>query len=324
LLEWIIKNKMRSGDISAEEQPTSKRPKLIESGTIPVEPSKEPPQANSPSPVVVDQVSTALGKIANHISNPKKFLKAASLLLELLSQPSTLSSHHTDLLFNAMTASMTDTKLPQQPDLSRSFAKLFHTILHLHPSPFNPAQQRQLDVYGILTVTIYALSTDDSFDFNKAVTRIKSMIEHLPSDEEKDDGENKVSLKSTEPHLFWSRDQALSMTRSAVLDCIDYARGTPYKSKPWTRTSIDILVEHVDKHRDRFPLENDKARIDDMVRFVREQRVKRKQGSSVKDSKRDVTSFEQNQKEWAGKSGGVSNRKAVGSGGDQKVQTWLG
>jgi len=314
---------MRSGDISAEEQPTSKRAKLNESGNIPVEPSKETPQANSHSPV--DQVSTALGKIAHHISNPKKFLKAASLLLELLSPPSTLSSHHTGLLFNALTASMTDTKLPQQPDLSRTFAKLFHTILHLHPSPFNPAQQRQLSVYEILTVTIYYLSTDDSFDFNKAVTKIKSMIEHLPSDDEdKDDGDTKVSLQPSEPHLLWSRDQALSMTRSAVLDCIDYARGSPYKSKPWTRTSIDILVEHVDKHRDRFPLENDKARIDDMVRFMREQRAQRKQGPSLKDSKTDVTSFEQNQKEWAGKSGGVSNRKAVGSGGDQKVQTWLG
>lgn len=126
---------MRSEDVSAEEQPTSKRPKTSQSSR-PVEPSKNPLQENSP--VIVDQVSPALVKIANHISNPKKFFKAASLLLELLFQPSTIHSHHTDLLFNALTASMSDPKLPEHVDLSRTYAKLFHSVLLIHPSPFNP------------------------------------------------------------------------------------------------------------------------------------------------------------------------------------------
>lgn len=336
---------MNSGDVvSAEEKrPASKRQKFNEGATAPLEPPVNPPfQSKSPPPV--DQVSTALVRIAKHVSNPNKFIKAASLLLELLSQPSSISPDNIDLLFNALIASMQNTKLPEQPDLSRTYAKLFHTVLHIDPSPFSPAQQRQLDVYKLLTVTRYELSTDDSFDFNKTMGRIKTLVDQLPHDGDtntrtSDDKDTKMaSPKEQQPNggggggekiplpPHWSEQHALLMKRSAILDCIDYARGVPYKSKPWTRTSIDLLIEHVEKNKaEKFPLDDEKKRIDAMMKFMREERAQRRQqqGPSAKDNRRDVTAFEQQAREWAGKSSG-SNRKAVGSGDDQKIHTWLG
>ncbi len=52
---------------------------------------------------------------------------------------------------------------------------------------FTLRQKGQLDVYGVWGVWRGQLHSDDSFDFNKAVSRIKDSISHLPSATEHDD-----------------------------------------------------------------------------------------------------------------------------------------
>ena len=52
---------------------------------------------------------------------------------------------------------------------------------------FTPRQKGQLDVYGIWGVLRGKLMSDDSFDFNKAASRIKESISHLPDAAEQDD-----------------------------------------------------------------------------------------------------------------------------------------
>lgn len=45
---------------------------------------------------------------------------------------------------------------------------------------FSAREQTQLDVYGLWAVLRNQLATDDSFVFNKALSRIKDSISHLP------------------------------------------------------------------------------------------------------------------------------------------------
>ena len=52
---------------------------------------------------------------------------------------------------------------------------------------FTPRQKGQLDVYGVWGVWRGQLHSDDSFDFNKAASRIKDSISHLPDAIEQDD-----------------------------------------------------------------------------------------------------------------------------------------
>lgn len=52
---------------------------------------------------------------------------------------------------------------------------------------FTPRQKGQLDVYGVWGVWRGQLHSDDSFDFNKAASRIKDSISHLPDATEQDD-----------------------------------------------------------------------------------------------------------------------------------------
>ena len=44
---------------------------------------------------------------------------------------------------------------------------------------FTARERSQLDVYGIWAVTRNQLHTDDSFTFNRMITRIKESVSHL-------------------------------------------------------------------------------------------------------------------------------------------------
>jgi hypothetical protein len=64
------------------------------------------------------------------------------------------------------------------------------------------------------------------------------------------------------------------------------------------------------------------AELDELEKWVRQARARRKTGPSAKEINRDSTSFERARAEW-GKAT-VSARGKVGSNGDAKSNAWLG
>ena len=71
-------------------------------------------------------MAAALRKIAAHISQPKKFVKAAELLRQLFSQEGTLRhAEHGPLVFSALKAAMRDPQQAHDPLLAREYSKLF-------------------------------------------------------------------------------------------------------------------------------------------------------------------------------------------------------
>lgn len=117
----------------------------------------------------------------------------------------------------------------------------------------------------------------------------------------------------------WSSGEVVHQRRAALLDCLDTAKAS-YRHM-WARTSVDLLVEHYHQQRSRFTA-SQRARIDDLMGFVRDQRRLRKLGPSAKEVNRDTTSFERARAEWSRTD--VSHRGKVGSGGDHRAENWLG
>ncbi|KAG2454553.1 hypothetical protein HYH02_000398 [Chlamydomonas schloesseri] len=117
----------------------------------------------------------------------------------------------------------------------------------------------------------------------------------------------------------WSAAQCLVMRRQAFIECLITAKSL--HKLQWARTSVELLVEHFNKHRDRFTGQQQLA-IDEMVRFVRDSRKARAAGPSVKELNRDTTSFERARSEWSRAK--VSTRGKVGAQGDAKSNNWLG
>ncbi|PRW20364.1 hypothetical protein C2E21_9030 [Chlorella sorokiniana] len=117
----------------------------------------------------------------------------------------------------------------------------------------------------------------------------------------------------------WSSGEVVVQRRAALLDCLDTAKAS-YRHL-WARTSVDLLVEHYHQHKSRFTA-SQRARVDELMGFVRDQRRLRKLGPSAKEVNRDTTSFERARAEWSRSD--VSHRGKVGSKGDHRAENWLG
>jgi hypothetical protein len=338
-----------------EEEPTPVE--TIESVPPSAKEEQQPPSK------LVDPILAALHRITSHIANPKKFTKASELLRQLLTQsPSALdvsNRRHGNAVFTALVASMEeDPSKSNDPLLAREYSKLF-TVASKRPELFTPAQRAQLDIYGLWAVVLnQLLTTDDSFMFSKTVNTIKEMISELPvlefpeqvEEEEKafvspyevgeknknfsavapaarEDGEleEKEVDKDDDNTRVWSEVAIIGHRRAALTSCIQSGKEC-YKNL-WARTSIDLLVEHASKHAqhsNQHFLPSQCAVIEEMVAFVREQKVARKTkgGSGGGGGGGDVTAFDRARADW-GKST-LSSRGGVGSGGDHKSEAWLG
>lgn len=132
-----------------------------------------------------NQVSAALRKIASHIGSAKKFVKASQLLRELLSQGA-VRVVHGPLLFSALKAAMAEPERAADPLLAREYSKLF-TAASKVAEVFTVKEKNQLDVYGTWAVLRNQLTTDDSFQFNKVVVRLKEMAAELPEAGDEDE-----------------------------------------------------------------------------------------------------------------------------------------
>ncbi|KAL4431489.1 hypothetical protein ABPG75_006745 [Micractinium tetrahymenae] len=133
-----------------------------------------------------DQVAAALRKIASHIGSAKKFVKASQLLRDLLSQGPVRVAHG-PLLFSALKAAMADPERAADPLLAREYSKLF-TAASKAAEVFTVKERNQLEVYGTWAVLRNQLTTDDSFQYNKVVARLKEMVAELPEAEAEDEG----------------------------------------------------------------------------------------------------------------------------------------
>lgn len=254
---------------------------------------------------------------------------------------------------------MRDPKNTEDPQLRREFIKLF--TLASKSEIFTPRELSQLDVYGTWAVIRNRLHTDDSFEFNKTLKGIKDSIEHLPdaTQEEEEalqavkarlpeepqlpeldsaDGEEaeateadpfgldalvpeeKRKIKLAKP-TTWSKEEITGMKREALLDCFDTMKAC--YGHAWAWTSVDLAVEALVQQRGKF-CASQQARVDDFMQFVKQQRLKRKQGLAgvAKQSQRDTTAFENARKEWGRAT--ISARGKVGAGGDHQSETWLG
>ncbi|CAL8464520.1 g4055 [Coccomyxa elongata] len=319
-------------------------------------------QASQDAQQGADQVQAALEKILSHISNPKKFKKASPLLRELLGQ-GVVTKAHSNLLFEALKGAMRDPTLAVDPTQTIEFQKLF-TVASKHAELFSMRQKGQLDVFGLWGVLRGQLLTDDSFVYNRVLSRIKDSIQHLPEATEDDDeallrvkerlqeeangagssgkdtapqaaappaedpeadpfGLEQIIQKAEAPKreraAVWSSRESLAMKRDALLDCLDTARSR--YGLAWARTSTDIAIQDLHNNRTKF-CKSQQPRIDQLWRFVQDQRLRRKQGPSAKEARRDTTSFEAARAEW-GKAT-LSVRGAVGGGGDHRSEVWLG
>ena len=316
------------------------------------------PHQKSPPSQPTDQVLAAIHRITSHISNPKKFCKVSELLRQLLSQSNDLRQHHGNAIFSALVASMEeDPTRSNDPLLAIEYSKLF-TVASKHPELFSAAQRAQLDVYGLWAVILnQLLTTDDSFTFSKTVNTIKEMMSELPvlefpeqvEEEEKalkspyevinfeiepipvtaavkEDGEVEESLGNENeeniPSRVWSETAVVAYRRAALVSCLKKA-GKECYTKAWARTSIDLLIEHASKHAqhgNQHFLPSQCTDIEEMVAFVREQKVAR----NTKGGKTSggATAFDKAQSQW--NKATLSHRGGVGSGGDHKSEAWLG
>ncbi|KAK9850114.1 hypothetical protein WJX84_008973 [Apatococcus fuscideae] len=330
------------------EAPAAKRVKH-EGSSVAAPPAATPPGA-------AQSMAGALQRLATHIVNPKKMKKASTLLRQLLSEKA-IDESHSALVFEALRAAMRKPEHATEPTLIKEYERLF-TTASKHADMFTPRQKGQLDVYGVWGVWRGQLHSDDSFDFNKAAGRIKDSISHLPPATEQDDAlltAVQASMKEeaerlheepttiepepaapAEPDPFgldalipdparlkaegvWTTAEALCMKREALLDCLETMRER--HRLPWARTSVDIAIEDAWNARAKFCTPQ-KERLDELMRFVREQRVLRKKGLSAKESKRDQTSFEAARAAWGKQT--ISARGALGGGADHHTEVWLG
>lgn len=78
---------------------------------------------------------------------------------------------------------------------------------------FSARERSQLDVYGIWAVTRNQLHTDDSFTFNRMITRIKESVSHLSEADE----EEEAALQAIKVQLLQLNTYAYC---HRALDCI--------------------------------------------------------------------------------------------------------
>lgn len=314
-------------------------------------------QVKPPQLTGKDPVATALIKITSHISSSKKFTKASELLRQLILEHK-IGQEHSKLVFEALKASLREPSSAEDPQMRREYLKLF-TLASKAADMFTAREKSQLDVYGIWSVTRNQLHTDDSFTFNRTIKSIKESISHLPDATEEEEEalqtikarlpeepqlpeldsseecevpeadpfgldalitQDKRKIKLMKPST-WSSKEILGMKREALLDCFDTMKAC--YGRPWARTSVDLAIKDLNEHRDKF-CSSQQARIQDLMQFVQQQRLRRKQGvaAASRESQRDTTAFENARKEWGRAT--ISARGKVGAGGDHQSETWLG
>ena len=174
---------------------------------------------------------------------------------------------HGTLVYRALASSVKDASVGLEAGDGLELLRLF-TASSKHGDLFSAQEREALDALGIRgAMRSQLLTTDDSFVFNKVVGKVKDAASALGPP----DGGAEATEASEEPPVG---ESLAELRRELLVDCLESTK-TVYV-RPWTRTSVDLLVEHFRQHLDSFG-PGHRERIGVMVVYVKEQRAARKQ-----------------------------------------------
>lgn len=292
-----------------------------------------------------DQILVALRRIAMHIANPLKFEKANPLLRKIMDNAEALdSSVHSVQLFETIRAAFSRPSTVADPVNRRDFMKLVSSMSGLvekKPSFFSGKDLAHLDVYRLMGHVQGELGTDDSFQFAKSLAKLREEVDDL-SEATEEDCQALTRLCAEGPcwqavgsalssdaapmearSSAWSAVEVKCMKREALLSIIELTLKPIHQKQAWSRTGIELLIEHMHSHKALFCLGSQQDKVEDLMMWVRQQRGQRKKGPSAKEINRDSSSFDRDRKQWEAQDW-ISKNGKVGAGGDAKSNGWLG
>jgi hypothetical protein len=296
-----------------------------------------------------DLILGALRRIASHISNPTKFDKANVLLRKVMESAESLDSGlHSTQLFETIRAAFSRPAMVADAVNRRDFMKLVASISALvekQEAFFSKAELAHLDVYRLMGHVQGELGTDDSFQFAKSLAKLKEEVDDLQEATEEDSQAlTRLSSEESGPSSCWQaagcaqptpdplgevRSSAWStvevscMKREALLSITELTLKHVHHKMAWSRTGIELLVEHMHTRKAVFCWGSQQARVEELMGWVRQERWQRKRGPSAKEINRDSSAFDRDRKAW-GEQGWISKNGKVGAGGDAKASGWLG
>ncbi|MEW5319980.1 MAG: hypothetical protein WDW38_011088 [Sanguina aurantia] len=125
-----------------------------------------------------EQISAALFRITTHMANSDKFLKASSMLRQLLDGGQLQRCHRSGVIAAAK-AAFVDLSKPTSSSLRREYMRLA-VALERRADVMGRAYGEHVSVYVLLGRTQNELFTDDSFAFNKVLVQLKAHVTALP------------------------------------------------------------------------------------------------------------------------------------------------
>jgi len=289
----------------------------------------------------------SLKKLRKHVTDPKKCSKAIALVVKLLSKDQIKRDDGGLQLFQFLRQAMDDPNRAMQPALKVAYLELFETVARKCSTLCTPKQLAQIDVWKIWTITRDELSTDESFEFSRAVKTLQALITALPpcvdtadpvnedgadlasepvseddepsaageddeDDEDADDGEDAESDDED-----GDADGFVEARRAAVFACVDQARlQTKYA---WAKTTVDVFLKFVtDTKETQFTPEQQALITSWTISALEQARLRKQSRAQGKDNdggKEGRSAFEVSEKYWEGAK--ISARASVVGGGRQ-------
>lgn len=267
----------------------------------------------------------ALVRLTAHAAHAKKMAKVASMAVRLLRTPGALTKEAAPELLELLASSLRgesgeeDLARCRDPALRPAYSALFSAadearVLRLR-------QREQLDVWLVTTVLEGTIvTTDDSFEFQRACKELREGVDALPPLEEEERGEELREIlpapggeadevegaeRRRQLRLLWAR-------RVALVGCAEAALAR--HSVAWARTAAEMAIDALASAADEKlppPLHRRAEALRNQLRDMKT--GKSKGGGRRNPTAEKVSSFEKAQSRWA-KDKDVSARGGVGFG----------
>lgn len=153
----------------------------------PMGPAAPPPRKKAREGPIANDPLDALYKIIQHLPVEKKFQPAMNLLhrwiTEVMKDPEDCKEH---LFYALQTAFDTGFVVSRDADRRAVVMKVFRYVLLQRSWFATPAEERLRTVWDLGVVTQNEMYSDDSFEFNAAIGRLKKALATFPTEEERD------------------------------------------------------------------------------------------------------------------------------------------
>eukprot|EP00854_Cymbomonas_tetramitiformis_P028159 gene28159-34862_t len=123
-------------------------------------------------------IFAAITKIAAHIGSKGKFKKAGSLARQLLAS-GTLERKHGRAFIKVLETAMLDRPNVNDPALKNDYRALFLAAEANASDIFSKPDQQKLGAWAIRAVLQNELTTDDNYEFNKKLAKIRGYVKEL-------------------------------------------------------------------------------------------------------------------------------------------------